>query len=145
MRKLFFMFLFCFTICLFSSAAYASQLETTNVEFTGGLDFDKERVSTFDDSKQISGSAQYGTIINITVSTVNFKGELEEQESYEIEVGKSGIFCQSIDLSVGENVVEITANKEGCEEFSKQVEVVRKKRVIKYELENGIYLPGGGI
>ena len=145
MKKLFIMFLFCFTVCLFSSAAYAGPLDTTEIEFTGGLDFDKERVSTFDDSKQISGNAKSGTVINITVSTVNFKGEMEEQESYEIEVGKSGIFSQSIDLSLGENVVEVTAQQKDCEEYSVSTEVVRKNKVIKYKLENSIYLPGSGI
>jgi len=127
-----------------SCAAYAGEKDVAQVEFTGGVDFEKERISTFNDSKQISGSAESGTVIKITVYTVNLRGNLRERESYEIEVGKSGLFSQSIDLRLGENLVEFSACLEGKEDFIDEVVINRKERGIKYKLENEIYLPGSG-
>ena len=145
MKKILFMFLFCFSLCLMSSAAYADEKDVAQIEFTGGVDFEKEKISTFNDSKQISGSAEKGTVITIKVYTVNSRGNLREREIYEIEVGKSGLFSQSIDLRLGENLVEFSACKDGKEDFVDEVVINRKERVIKYKLENEIYLPGSGI
>ena len=145
MKKIFFMFLFCFSFCLFAPAAYAGQENVTSVEITGGVNFEKERISTFDDSEQISGTAENGTNITIVLYTVNSKGVSTEREKYEISVGKSRLFSQSVDLRLGENRIEISALKEGKEVFSDSVIVNRKESFIKHRLESSIYLPGSGI
>ena len=77
--------------------------------------------------------------------TVNSKGVSTEREKYEISVGKSGLFSQSVDLRLGENRIEISALKEGKEVFSDSVIVNRKESFIKHRLESSIYLPGSGI
>jgi len=145
MKKIIFMFLFCFSFCLLSTAAYAGLKEPTQIEITGGVDFEKEKISTFDDAKQISGTAEYGTVINIKVYTVTSKGSLREKESYEIEVGKSGIFSQNVELRLGENLVELTAMQDGKEETVREITVNRKKSSIKRMLQSEMYLPGSGI
>jgi len=145
MKKIIFMFLFCFSFCLLSSAAYADLKEPTQIEITGGVDFEKEKISTFDDAKQISGTAECGTAISIKVYTVTSKGKLLEKESYEIEVGKSGIFSQNVELRLGENLVELTALQQGKEETVQEITVNRKKSSIKRKLQSEMYLPGSGI
>ena len=106
---------------------------------------EKEKISTFDDAKQISGTAECGTAISIKVYTVTSKGKLLEKESYEIEVGKSGIFSQNVELRLGENLVELTALQQGKEETVQEITVNRKKSSIKRKLQSEMYLPGSGI
>lgn len=111
-----------------------------DVEFsiTGGI----ESKSTFDESRTISGSAEQGTKIAISVSSKDVNGDLSESACYKIKVGVSGLFSQMIDLELGENIVTITAEKEGCNTVDEEVIIKRKSREIKNELENGISIPG---
>lgn len=138
----------------FAMSAYAGPLtaesteqeENTEVEFsiTDGIDFDKKVESTFDESRTISGSAQEGTAVSISVYLKNANGELKEQSAYDIDVGASGLFSQAVELSIGENVVKITAEKEGFDSVKTETCIKRKSREIKTELENGVTIPGRG-
>ena len=60
MRKLVFGIILCLSVLFACSAAYAADFE-----ITGGIDFEKERISTFDSSKTITGTADEGTEITI--------------------------------------------------------------------------------
>ena len=76
---------------------------------TSGIDMSKQTQSTFDDSKTIAGVANQGTAIEISVSSKDANGDLTENANFVLEVGVSGIFSQTVELSLGENVVEITS------------------------------------
>lgn len=139
-------------LCVAPISAYANPLteppiqeETiddiqTDVEIniTGGI----ESKSTFDESRTISGSAEQGTKIAISVSSKDASGSLTENACYNMKVGVSGLFSQMIDLELGENIVTITAEKDGCNTVNEEVTIKRKRREIKNELENGVSIPG---
>lgn len=108
---------------------------------SGIKSFDKTE-STFDESRTISGSSEQGAVIAISVSTKNADGNLKVNSAYNIEVGASGLFSQTIELAVGENVVKISVCKDGCSAVDEEATIKRKKREIKNELENGISIPG---
>lgn len=131
-----FLFIMILPICV-----YAAQ-PNANLEIKSGIDnFDKAE-STFDESRTISGLADNGASVVIGVYTKNTKGELKANESYTISVGPSGLFSQSIDLCLGENVVQITASQEGVLDTAKTAVIKRKNRAIKDKLENEISIPG---
>ena len=136
--------LFCFAPVL----VYARPLDAETaaqelgLSVTSGIDMSKETQSTFDDSKIIAGVANQGTAIEISVSTKDANGELTENALFEIEVGASGIFSQTVELSLGENVVAITASKEGYETVNEETIVKRRNITIKNELENTVSIPG---
>lgn len=127
---------------LTAAPADLEELEVIDFEITDGILSSKKTESTFDDSRTISGVADQGALIVISVSTKDAEGDLEENASYDMEVGASGLFSQTIELAIGENIVEITASKDGCEPIIKDAVIKRKKREIKTELEKVISIPG---
>lgn len=148
MKKLSIAFIVVMLFCFAPVFVYAGPLDAETAEqelglsVTSGIDMSKETQSTFDDSKTIAGVANQGTAIEISVSTKDANGELTENENFEIEVGASGIFSQTVELSLGENVISITAYKEGCETVSGETIVKRRNITIKNELENTVSIPG---
>lgn len=153
MKKIIFFVLTLITMYFSTAIIYADSLTSSvseeNVqksvifEVTGGIESFDKKESTFDETRVVSGVAEDGTDIEISVFTKDLKGNLNEKEVYSINVGESGIFSQTVNLYVGENILEFKAAKEGLEEVELQAEIKRKKREIKTELENGISLPGG--
>ena len=142
MKKLFFIFAVITMFLITSYSAYAgSPGSESSFEITSGVSLDKVQ-STFDSSRTISGFAEEGTIVKITLSSRNASGELTEYATYEMEVGASSIFSQSVDLELGENVIVITSEFDGEETASEEAVIKRKKREIKTELENSISIPG---
>ena len=67
---------------------------------------------------------------------------LNNYASYQIEVGPVGLFSQTVELEIGENVVSVVAEKEGKKSSSGQCVIKRKNRQIKKELETGVSIPG---
>ncbi|MEA5083750.1 MAG: hypothetical protein VB018_06300 [Lachnospiraceae bacterium] len=147
MKKMFMGLLVGFLLCISASVAYADSVQAAQVEIciTGDLDFQKEKVSTFNDSKTISGTAEKGTAINIVVYTKSRLGKLTESENYSVEVGDSNLFSQAVGLSLGENYIEFKASMEGLDDYEGNVTVSRKNKAIKTQLENSIYIPGGSL
>lgn len=145
MKKTIFYVLTIIFVLSFAEFSYADSIDTpvVEVEVTGGVDFDKEKISTFDDAKTISGTADEGTVIDIVVYKRFSNDKLRETSSYYIEVGESGLFSQAVDLSVGENYIEFCASKKDCDNLEYGVTVNRKKKSIKMQLESSIYIPGG--
>lgn len=131
------------------SSATDMALPVERFEITGGIDGTKEIETTFDKTKTISGTAEEGTEIIISVYEPNEKNQNDENDdeeftelnSYTLIVGPSGIFSQTIDLEVGENYIVISANKDD-KNSSFETIIKRKKSEIKTELEKGIVLPG---
>lgn len=134
----------------------SSEEVTRDVTFkiTSGLDVNKEKESTFDKKRTISGTASEGTIITIDVhskkdnkqdsSSEQTDDENKNQESniYNIEVGASGIFSQTVELVIGENKIDIIVEEENKDKIEKSFIINRKSREIKQELEKTIVLPG---
>ncbi len=137
--------LFCFAPVFVYAGPLDAEAAKQELGFsvTSGIDMSKETQSTFDDSKTIAGVANQGTAIEISVSSKDANGDLTENTSFLLEVGASGIFSQTVELSLGENVVEITASKEGYETVSEETIVKRRNITIKNELENTVSIPGG--
>jgi len=146
MKKYWIMFIITLLLCLAPSCVYAGSLGgTKTVEFcvTGGLDMEKESISTFDTSKTVSGTAEQGVNLDITINIKNADGDWKESATYFVEVGSSGLFNQTIPLKIGENQVCLVASKNGCSEATDIVVVKRKPIEIKKELEKVLFIPGG--
>lgn len=141
-------FMLQFTV-LASEAALSPSIDKIKeviFEITSGLDTEKEKESTFDEQRTLTGTAEEGVLVSIQVSSSQEVSEnLNESssdENYDIVIGASGIFSQTIKLKVGENTIDITISKEGFETVKKSFIVNRKKREIMQELEKTIVLPG---
>lgn len=148
MKKFSIAFIVVMLFCFAPVFVYARPLDAETAEqelgfsVTSGIDMSKETQSTFDDSKTISGIADQGTAIEISVSTKDANGDLKESANFQLEVGASGMFSQTVELSLGENVVAITASKEGYETVNEETIVKRRNITIKNELENTVSIPG---
>lgn len=141
MKKIFvaFAIILCF-MALHSMAVMASPVPVEGFEITGGIDTSKELSITFDSSRIISGTAEKGSDINITVYRPNENGNVV-LSSYDLTVGNTGIFSQCVNLYEGSNLIVVSANKdEKHSEFSTTIN--RKGKVIKAVLSQYIALPG---
>ena len=130
MKKMVFSLILCLSVLFICSAAYAADFE-----ITGGIDFGKDKISTFDSSKTITGTADEGMEIKIEV----YDGEDDLKEDYSFVVGISGLFSQTVDFDLGENYIVVSS--EDCDK-TEDVIVNRKETSIKKALEEGVYLPG---
>lgn len=113
-------------------------------EITGGMDLQKDAETTFNSTRTVSGTAEKNTKVLIFVYKIVEIGEETSYvltDCYETVVGFSGIFTQTVKLSVGGNLVVVEAYNE--DKYSKASAIVkRKKSEIKDELQQGIVLPG---
>ncbi len=145
MKKLIFNIILIFVLSLINSvvALAATQPKDDSPKFsiTGGIELEQETKSTFDKSRTITGSAPIGSSVSISVyeKLPDKEEELKLIDSYSVVVGLTGYFSQTIDLVVGENVIniDVTKNKK-VSSFSTTIK--RKKSEIKNELEQVIYL-----
>ncbi len=152
MKKIMFFMIVFFTLGFASVSANAAPLESeqgqetalreVEVSITGGMKDDGTVESTFDDSRTISGSAEDGTEICIDVFTKTAGGTLKENSTYNVSVGVTGLFSQTVNLEIGENVVIVSASKDDCETVTESATIKRKRKAIKTTLENGISIPG---
>ncbi len=99
---------------------------------------------TFDATRVISGTAEKGAKIGITVYepyTVNGKTYYKLIRTYNITVGSTGIFSQSISLKEGANYLVVAARKDG--KYSEiRTTINRKDKVLKSVLSQSIAVPG---
>lgn len=123
--------------------AYADEYSSNKVEFSvtsGVVIGDTE--STFDKTRTITGWSENGSTISISLSKKNASGTLSNYANYEIEIGPTGLFSQTVELEIGENIIYIEACKSGKNTSAASCVIKRKNRLIKTELENGISIPG---
>lgn len=121
-------------ISLFAaSPVYAAESSAFSV--TVGME--KETDATFDDCRTFSGTGEVGDIVTINVYTENAKGKQSLKATYEMELGASGLFSQSVSLYLGKNVITISNGED-----SQEISVRRYKQELKEELETGISIPG---
>ena len=141
-NKILGIFIFLYIIML-PSFVYGADLNYQIVEFnvTSGVELGQTE-STFDKTRTITGSSENGSFVSISLSKKNTSGVLNEYANYSIEIGPTGLFSQTVELELGENIVSITAEKNGKAKNTGECTVRRKKREIKTELETGISIPG---
>lgn len=128
MTKFFILLSVVFSLFIFVPA-YAN-----SVSITSGLPLESE--STFDEYRVISGTAEDGS--KVTISLENEDGGLLV---YKIEVGVSAIFSQKASLSLGENFITVKVEKEGEASFKQSAIIKRKSKEIKRILEKERYIP----
>ena len=136
MKKLTLTLAIIFLLTLFNGflvfAASASNSEVdSGFSITSGLDFSKEAKSTFDKAITITGKAEEGSTITITVyeKLLEKEEELKEVNKYKIVVGASEYFNQTINLVIGENIIDINVNKDN-KSYSNTTSIKRKKSEI---------------
>lgn len=123
------------------SVSESSVPKTVKLEITSGLDVSKDSESTFDSSRTIVGSSYEGADVLIILYLRNSDNELVEKSRYSVSVGALGIFSQSVNLNIGENVITVIADLEDYDSNSSSFVVKRKNREIKKVLESTITLP----
>lgn len=147
MKKLFstliLIFILSFLNCIITLAATQSKTEDSNFSITSGIDLSEQTKTTFDQNKTITGYAPVGSTISITVyeKLPDKKEKLNLIENYSIIVGSTGYFNQSINLNVGENIININVLNDKKTIDSVSTTIKRKKSEIKNELEQGFNLP----
>lgn len=137
-------FLLILSNSIFAYAASVSNSEVNSgFSITGGLDFSKEAKSTFDKTRTITGKAPEGSTVTITVyeKLLEKEEELKEVDKYTVVVGASGYFSQTVNLVVGENVIDISVKDKNNKYSNVSTAITRKKSEIKNELEQAIILP----
>lgn len=126
-----------FTVC----ANAASPV--SNFKITKGIT--KSSEITFDSTRVISGTAETGAQISITIYEpyTNSAGNTAYKliRTYNLTVGSTGIFSQSISLKEGVNYLVVTARKDG--KYSEiRTTINRKNKVLKSVLSQSIAVPG---
>ena len=134
-----------FTMVLLSCmVSYGAPVE--DFKITGGIDTSKASEITFDSSRVISGTAEKGTLVTITVYEpyTDAKGAVayNSLRTYKVTVGATGIFSQSISLKEGKNYIVVIAQNNGKHSEVKTT-VNRKNKVLQAVLSKSVALPGG--
>lgn len=139
---------FLITLCFMALQAvsvFGSQTPSQAAVFSiaEGFDTTKDYEATFDSSRVISGTAEKGANINISVydPEIVVDGSYSKISNYDLVVGQSGIFRQTIDLKLGKNKVVAKAGS-GNEEVSYSTTINRKESQIQSDLDGIIVLPG---
>lgn len=124
--------------------ASAQAAPVNNFKITSGINTAKTSEITFDSSRVVSGTAEPGAKITITIyepTTVNGNTTYKYIRSYNITVGSSGIFSQNISLKEGKNYVVAAARKDG--RYSEvRTTITRKNAVLKATLSQSYAVPG---
>lgn len=134
-------------LCLaaaFSVRAHAAN-PVGNYKITKGIN--KASEITFDSTRVISGTAETGAQISITIYEpyTNAAGKTAYKliRTYNLTVGSTGIFSQNVSLKEGVNYLVVTARKDG--KYSEtRTTINRKNAVLKSTLSQSIAVPGQG-
>ena len=133
---------FCITIP-FSINAQAAPVP--NFKITSGIAQGKTSEITFDSTRVISGTAQTGSKVSITIyepyKNANGTTSYKLIRNYNLTVGSTGIFSQSISLKEGVNYLVVTAKKDGNYSETRTT-INRKNKVLKSVLSQSIAVPG---
>lgn len=147
MKKLLLTLLAVFTLAfvMLAMPVSASAAPVNNFKITSGINTSKTSEITFDPTRVVSGTAEPGANIVITIyepTAVNGTTTYKYIRSYNITVGSSGIFSQNISLKEGKNYVVAAARKDGRYSEVKTT-ITRKNAVLKATLSQSIAVPGG--
>ncbi len=147
MKKLIFTFFAILTLAFVMLAVPASAhaAEVNNFKITSGINTAKTSEITFDSTRVVSGTAEAGSTVTITLyEPVTIYGTTTYKyiRSYNVTVGSSGIFSQSVSLKEGKNYVVVAASKNGAYSEVKTT-ITRKNAELKATLSQSIAVPGG--
>lgn len=137
-------------ICAFAvpASAMGAALPVERFAITGGINTSKTSEITFDTTRVISGTAEKGAQITISLYepyTLNGQTQYKLIRTYNLTVGSTGIFSQSVSLKEGKNYVVVAARKAdgGATKYSEvRTTINRKDKVIKSVLSQSIAIPG---
>ena len=136
--------LFTLAFVMLAMPVSAHAAAVNNFKITSGINTEKTSEITFDSTRVVSGTAEAGSSIAITIyepTTVNGNTTYKYIRSYSITVGSSGIFSQNISLKEGKNYVVVAARKDG--KYSEvRTTITRKNAVLKATLSRSIAVPG---
>ncbi len=136
--------LFTLAFVMLAMPVSAHAAPVNNFKITSGINTEKTSEITFDSTRVVSGTAEAGSSIAITIyepTTVNGNTTYKYIRSYSITVGSSGIFSQNISLKEGKNYVVVAARKDG--KYSEvRTTITRKNAVLKATLSQSIAVPG---
>lgn len=136
--------LFTLAFVMLAMPVSAHAAAVNNFKITSGINTEKTSEITFDSTRVVSGTAEAGSSITITIyepTTVNGSTTYKYIRSYSITVGSSGIFSQNISLKEGKNYVVVAARKDG--KYSEvRTTITRKNAVLKATLSQSIAVPG---
>ena len=139
-------YMFILTLCFMAIQAisvFGSQTpsQVANFSIAEGFDTTKDYEATFDATRVVSGTATKGANINISVYDPNIvvDGSYSKISNYDLVVGQSGIFRQTINLKLGKNYVVAKAD---ISDVSYQTTINRKESQIQSDLDGIIVLPG---
>ena len=136
--------LFTIAFVMLAMPVSAHAAAVNNFKITSGINTEKTSEITFDSTRVVSGTAEAGSSIAITIyepTTVNGNTTYKYIRSYSITVGSSGIFSQNISLKEGKNYVVVAARKDG--KYSEvRTTITRKNAVLKATLSQSIAVPG---
>ncbi len=136
--------LFTLAFVMLAMPVSAHAAAVNNFKITSGINTEKTSEITFDSTRVVSGTAEAGSSIAITIyepTTVNGNTTYKYIRSYSITVGSSGIFSQNISLKEGKNYVVVAARKDG--KYSEvRTTITRKNAVLKATLSQSIAVPG---
>ena len=125
--------------CVVAPVSAMAGTGVDNFKITSGIDTRKSSEITFDATRVISGTAEKGAKIGITVYEPYTYYKLIR--TYNITVGSTGIFSQSISLKEGANYLVVAARKDG--KYSEiRTTINRKDKVLKSVLSQSIAVPG---
>ncbi|MCD8239197.1 MAG: hypothetical protein LUC92_07675 [Clostridiales bacterium] len=133
---------FCFTVFQ-AVSVFAAPSQVACFSIAEGFDISKSYEATFDSSRVISGTADKGSVVNISVydPDVVVNGSYSKLSSYTLTVGQSGIFRKTVDLKLGKNYVVVTATYNGQSQSYSTI-INRKESSIQSDLDGIIVLPG---
>lgn len=136
---------FCLAIPFSTNANAATGVN--NFKITSGIDTSKSSEITFDSARVISGTAETGAKVSITIyepyKDASGKTAYKLIRTYNLTVGSTGIFSQSVSLKEGVNYLVVTARKDG--KYSEiRTTINRKNKVLKSVLSQSIAVPGQG-
>lgn len=136
--------LFALAFVMLAMPVSAHAAPVNNFKITSGINTAKTSEITFDSTRVISGTAEAGAVIGLTIYepvTVNGSTTYKYIRSYNVTVGSSGIFSQSVSLKEGKNYVVVAARKDG--RYSEvRTTITRKNAVLKATLSQSIAVPG---
>ena len=136
--------LFTLAFVMLAMPVSAHAAPVNDFKIASGINTEKTSEITFDSTRVVSGTAEAGSSIAITIyepTTVNGNTTYKYIRSYSITVGSSGIFSQNISLKEGKHYVVVAARKDG--KYSEvRTTITRKNAVLKATLSQSIAVPG---
>lgn len=125
------------SLIVFSNSIYANENAQSYYKVKNNLPKLENENVTFDTKRVFSGFVETGTFITFLVETKTAKGFSDVFEKT-VEVGASGLYSETINLSVGENIIYILAGNLDNMETILETSVVRKSMDVKNCLKDTV-------